>query len=162
MKPRNTLLLKNTQEANMQEANRFCGEAAERYKWTLRKVQEERGLLPRLGQGPFVLAHWNANFCPIVPRKPLSFLSLEALSHSLVLGGLHQLLLLAENLRRFYFSECRCAQASFLCFDRFLNLIFIFSPVAFFIRGQTTRLWFPCQNQKPSMDGHKNPRVFCL
>lgn len=73
-----------------------------------------------------MLAHWNANFCPIVPRKPLCFLSLEALSHSLVFGGLHQLLLLAENLRRFYFSECHCTQASFLFFDRFLNLIFIF------------------------------------
>lgn len=61
----------------------------------LKKGQEVRGLLPGLGQGLFVLVHWNANFYSIVPKKPLCFLSLEALSHSLVFGGLHQLLLLA-------------------------------------------------------------------
>lgn len=82
-----------------------------------------------------MLVHWNANFCPFVPRKPLSFLSLEALSHSLVLGGLHQLPLLAENLRRFYFSDCHCAQTSFLCFDRFFNLIFIFFPPCILRQG---------------------------
>lgn len=47
-------------------------------KWTFRRGQEESSLLPRLGQGPFVLAHWNANFCSFVPEKPLCFLSLEA------------------------------------------------------------------------------------
>lgn len=79
----------------------------------LKKGQEERGLLPWLGHSPFVLVHWNANFCSIVPEKPLCFLSLESLSYSLVFGGLHQLLLLASSLRRFYFHECRFAQTSF-------------------------------------------------
>lgn len=67
----------------------------------LKKGPGGKASLPRLGQSPFVLVHWNANFCPIVPGSHSPFSALEALSHSLVLGGLHQLLLLAENLRNF-------------------------------------------------------------
>lgn len=44
----------------------------------LKEGQEERGLLPGLGLGLFVLVHWNANVCSIVLEKPLCFLSLEA------------------------------------------------------------------------------------
>lgn len=59
-----------------------------------KKGQEERGLLPGLARVPLCGLIGMLISAPL-SQKPLCFLSLEALSDSLVLGGLHQLLLLA-------------------------------------------------------------------
>lgn len=98
--PHTPLFLKH-KEKTCKKATNLVGR---RQKEILSRAGRRGAFLAWLG--PFVQFHWNANFCAFVREKPLYFLSLEALSLSLVFGGLHQLLLLALSLRRFYYHVC--------------------------------------------------------
>lgn len=164
MKPRNILLLKIHKKLTCGGSFKsiLWGGCSERGNGFQGKVLEERGLLPRLGQSPLC---W---FIGMLISAPLSLGS-----HSLSLDGKPSLfilclrwlppaaLLAAENLRRFYFSELPGLGPLFLCFDRFLNLIFIFSRLHSSSGVRPPDYGFFVKIRNPA-DGHKNPRVFAF